>query len=377
MQRPARSGPPPALPLAGEERVSAGAVTNAARLRVTTPAPRSIWRELLSSDGDCLVSQSPEWVDALCADGRYEDASRCYETRQGTRLVLPLVRRTGPWPSRFAPQASMPHAWGMGGLVAGAPPEPRDLTALVSDLISQPALITSIRPNPLHDHHWHSARGPGITAIPRLAHVLDLSGGAEQVWRERFDKNARSRVRKAERSGIEVECDTSGRLVPVFHELLQLSIERWARQQHEPLPLAHWRGRRRDPLEKFRHMATALGSAMRVWVAWKDGSPVASMVVLQGINASSTRSAMNKDLAAPTGANYLLEWLAIQDACAAGCRYYHLGESGASQSLAHFKEKFGGRPVPYSEYRIERLPLTRGDGLARGLVKRLLGFRDV
>ena len=40
-------------------------------------------------------------------------------------------------------------------------------------------------------------------------------------------------------------------------------------------------------------------------------------------------------------------------------RSYHLGESGASRSLAHFKEKFGARPVPYAEYRLERLPLTR------------------
>jgi hypothetical protein len=183
-------------------------------------------------------------------------------------------------------------------------------------------------------------------------------------------------VRKAERSGLEIECDTTGRLVPVFFELLTLSIERWARHQHEPLALARWRGRRRDPLHKFERMAAVLGDAMRVWVAWKDGEAVASMVVLIGPNASDTRGAMNKELAAPTHANDLLQWLAIEDASALGCRMYHLGESGASRSLGHFKEKFGARPVPYCEYRIERLPLSRVDTISREAVKRLLGFRD-
>jgi GNAT acetyltransferase-like protein len=364
-------------------RSGSGGAVRAARLaaippqpRVTTPAPRRVWRELLASDGDALVSQTPEWVDAVCAVGGYEDASRLYETPWRTRVVLPVVRRTGLWPSSLAPQASMPHAWGMGGLIAEVPIESRDVEAVVSDLVCEPALVTAIRPNPLHAHPWACAHRPGVAAVPRLAHVLDLSGGAEEVWRERFHKKARSDVRKAERSGLEVECDTSGRLLPVFYELLQLSVERWARQQHEPLPLARWRARRRDPLEKFKRIAAELGNAMRVWVAWKDGLPAASMVVLQGKNASSTRGAMNKDLAAPTSANYLLEWLAIRDASVAGCRYYHFGESGSSRSLARYKERFGARPVAYSEYRIERLPLTRADALSRSVVKRILRFRD-
>ena len=85
---------------------------------------------------------------------------------------------------------------------------------------------------------------------------------------------------------------------------------------------------------------------------------------------------MNKELAAPTCANHLLEWLAIRSACAAGCDAYHLGESGPSRSLARYKEQFGARPVDYAEHRFERLPLTRADTLARSAVKRALRFRD-
>jgi hypothetical protein len=192
-----------------------------------------------------------------------------------------------------------------------------------------------------------------------------------------MNKKARQGVRRGERSGLEIECDTTGRLVPVFYDLLMLSVERWAAHQNEPLALARWRARRRDPIEKFHRLARALGDAMRIWVAWKDGEAAAAMIVLVGANASDTRGAMNKDLAAPTNANDVLQWRAIEEACAAGCRHYHLGESGSSRSLAHFKEKFAARPVPYAECLIERLPVSRADRAARGAVKRVVRFRDV
>jgi hypothetical protein len=342
---------------------------------VTTPAPRAVWQELLEADSDALVTQSPEWLDALCADGGYENASRLYETADGARLLLPLVRRRGPWPTALAPRSSMPHAWGIGGLLSERPPRPAEVSAVVSDLAADPALRTCIRPNPLHAELWASVRPPAPVSIPRRAHVLDLRGGADEIWRG-FHQSARRGVRKAERAGLEVERDVSGRLVPVFHRLLQTSIERWAAQQHEPLPLARLRASRRDPLEKFERLAASLGEAMCVWVAWKEGNPVASTIVLRGANASYTRGAMDKSLAGPTHANDLLHWLAIQDAVSSGCHSYHLGETGWSSGLARFKEKLGARPLLYSEYRFERLPLTRTDEVVRGLVKRALRFED-
>jgi hypothetical protein len=85
---------------------------------------------------------------------------------------------------------------------------------------------------------------------------------------------------------------------------------------------------------------------------------------------------MDRDLAARPRANELLMWTTITEACAAGCSVYHLGESGRSTSLAQYKERFGARSVDYAEIRIERLPVTRIDGVLRTGVKRILGFRD-
>jgi hypothetical protein len=346
-----------------------------AAVHVTSPAPDTAWREVHAGDDDALVTQSPEWTRALCAGGRYDDVSRLYDLPGGRRAVLPLVRRRA-LPGPLAPEASLPESWGMGGLVASGGVRTADVAAVFADLAARPALRISIRPSPLHTRHWDAARPRHVLAVPRLAHVLDLDGGFGAVWAERFSGTARTAVRKAQRSGVMVERDSTGRLLPVFYALWERSVDRWAAQQHEPRRLARWRAHRRDPYEKLEVIARALAEMCLVWVAWHDGDPVAALIVLQGANAHYTRGAMDKDRAGPTRANYLLHQLAIENACAAGCRRYHMGESGTSASLAQFKTRFGARAHPYAEYRLERVPITAADACARTAVKRAIRFRD-
>jgi hypothetical protein len=343
-------------------------------LHVTTPV-RDVWELLLKRDPDALVTQTPAWMRCMRQFG-YEDVSRKYEFPSGAQFVLPMVSRALPRVTSLDLRASMPPAWGMGGLIGDPAPTATEMTAIVGDLRSLGALRVSVRPNPLHAERWAAAMDGQATAIPRLAHVLELEGGPARLW-SGLTKSARQGVRKAERQGVEIECDTTGRLVPAFFELYSLSVERWARTQHEPLWLARWRAHHRDTQAKFDRLAAELGEVMRVWVARKDGVPVAAAIVLVGTNASYTRAAMDKSLASPVCANDLLQWHAIEDACRAGCRRYHMGESGSSSSLAFYKEKFGARPFLYAEYRIERLPLSAADAALRDLVKHAIGFRDV
>jgi hypothetical protein len=340
-----------------------------------SPAPRDVWQALLDSDPNALVSHMPAWTDFVCAAGGYDDASRLYELPGGRRLVLPMVRRRH-LPNPLADEASFPPAWGIGGLVAPGGVRLADAAAVFEDLAGRGLLRTSLRPNPVDAEAWSAVQPPQATVLPRLAHVLSLEGGFGRVWKERFRGTARTAVRKAERSGLSVQRDTSGTLVPVAQALFERSVRRWAEQQHEPEVIARWRSHRRDPQRKLELMTQALGQSCRLWVAWAQGQPAAAIVVLQGENAHYTRGMMDIDVAGPTRANYLLHMLAIEDACAAGCRHYHMGESGFSSSLAQFKTRFGARPRLYAEYHLERLPITALDRRARSAVKRLIGFRD-
>jgi hypothetical protein len=67
---------------------------------------------------------------------------------------------------------------------------------------------------------------------------------------------------------------------------------------------------------------------------------------------------------------------AIEDACKAGCRYFHQGESGTSKGIADFKRRVGGEAYSYEEYCLERLPVTAVDHALRTGVKKLINFED-
>lgn len=344
---------------------------------VVSPAPKEIWKSLMRKDPESLPYQSPQWFDCILASGKYKDTSRYYSFKDGQELIMPMVRKAGL--SRFlGVESSPPSGWGMGGLISAQPIRLGDMQTVFRDLIQRKGSIyTSIRPNPRAGEVWAQGCPPGITTIPRLAHVIDLEGGFSKVWEQKFRKKTRNIVRRAERnSRLSVEVDTTGKQIGVFYDLLKLSFDRWAKQQNEPQLLAHIRNRQRDSLQKFETISKTLKEGCRIYVAKIDGVPAAASVTLQFGNVNDSKGAMDKELVGNSGANYLLQSMAIEEACKAGCRYYHLGESGNSTRLAHFKTRFGAAPFSYSEYKIEKLPLTKIDQSARKFIKKIIGFKD-
>jgi hypothetical protein len=324
---------------------------------------------VLAADPLHLVSQTPEWLDACCAADGARDSSRLYEYGDGRRVVLPMVRRRGT-------ESSFGEGWGIGGPIAPERVTADDVRVVARDLAADRALRVVVRPNPLLAAEWEAAATRPARVLPRLAHVLDLEGGFEHVWSTRFAAGARTNVRKAERAGVVVEHGSTPEHVARFYALLEQSLDRWARRQHEPLWLSRLRGHRRDPQAKFEALAAALGDGFGVWIASHEGRPVAASIVLRGRNAHYTRGAMDAERAGPVRANYLLHAAAIRHACEAGCGSYHLGETGRSSSLAFFKTRFGAEGHPYAEFRFERLPFTPIDSALRGAVKRLIRFSE-
>jgi GNAT acetyltransferase-like protein len=323
----------------------------------TSPAPRHAWRELLAQCAGALAFQTPEWTDCLCATGRYRDASRLYELRDGRSLLVPMVRRLGvARPLRL--EASLPYGWGFGGVVAADRLTSSDVTTVLENLTGRGAARVSLRPNPLSAEVWEQGAPNGVKRIPRAAHVLELGEDFGDV-QARFKDTARRAVRKAERSPLTVTCDTSGAHVAAFHSLYRRSVVRWASKSREPVWLARARAALREPEAKLRLVAERLGEACQIWVAWLDGRPAAGIVVLRhGESASYWRGAMDIEVAGRTQPNYLLHAQAIAGACRVGCRHYHMGETGSSESLAQFKTRFGARAYDYLEYRTDHLPLA-------------------
>ena len=257
----------------------------------------------------------------------------------------------------------MPKNWGTGGLLSPGAVHEEDIAEIFADLAAGLGVRISVRPHFAQAAAWERACPPSFTVVPHLVHVLDLDGGFDRVWRERFAGTARTAVRKAERSGLTVETDTTGRLIPQFYDLYLRWHERRARERRIPLVLARRIAQHREPLRKFTLVAERLQNACRVWVARHEGEPVAAIIALvAGEHAYYWRGYSERDAVTRTRANDLLQRLAIEDACLAGCRTYNMGQSGGVRSLMDFKQKLGARPVQTPEFRLERLPFNRSAG---------------
>jgi hypothetical protein len=336
---------------------------------VISPAPRDAWDELVRTNRAVLVSQTPQWLDAICASGRYEDASRLYQAADGTKIVLPLVRRTGP-ARLLLTELSLAPTWGSGGLVTARSLRSSDITAVFADLSTRAVVRTTVRPDFLQAPTWAAAGHPaGVVTFPITHHVLDLSPEFSDIHRN-FSKMARKAIRKAEREGVTIDSAPGGHNILTYQGLYERWVEHRARERGLPLPLARLVGiPRRErigvslasspPLERLHLLSRLLGSVFRVWVASVGGIPVAAMITLiRGDVAIAWRATSDPARAGPVRAMDLLHRYAIEFACREGCRYYNFGESGGVESLMRFKMRFGATPRTFSGYRIERIPIT-------------------
>ena len=128
----------------------------------------------------------------------------------------------------------------MGGPLAPGGVSAEDVAVICTHLAAEHGLRTLIRPNPLLAEQWRAAGVPVSERIPRVAHVLDLGGGFDSVWSDRFAGGARTNVRKAEKTGVLVEHGRSPRHIEAFYELFEQSLLRWASRQPRGSDRAHY-----------------------------------------------------------------------------------------------------------------------------------------
>ncbi len=334
---------------------------------------RSAWEDLVAHDESIALSKTPEWTDCICSSGRFSDATLLFRGEDGRQLILPRLRKTGV-PSFLGLFESPPQGWGLGAdasgfLSEGGAASPRQTRALIQEIQRHPGFRTRIMVGGDDAELWASVVPSTTYSTARTAQVLDLRGGFSTVWSERFTSKVRSNARKAERRGVVVESDNTGRLVPVFDVLYRSSVDRWAQERGHPLSLMRWRAQRRDPQSKFATVARRMGERCTVWIAWREGEPLAGIFVLtRGPRVTYWRGAMDKERARGTGANELLHRYAIEAACADERQSYDFGLY-QTEELKRFKGTFGAREVPVHAYYFERLPTVAAEAKCHNAAK--------
>lgn len=328
-------------------------------------AARSAWEGIVAHDDSIALSKTPAWIDCICSSGGFSDATLLFRGEDGRQLILPRLRKTGI-PSFLGLFESPPHGWGLGAdasgvLSEGGPASPAQTRALIQELRRHPGLRTRVMVGDDDAVVWASVVPSALYSTARTAQVLDLRGGFSRVWSERFTSKVRSNSRKAERRGVVVESDNTGRLVPVFDALYRNSVDRWAQERGQPLSLMRWRAQRREPQSKLATVARWMGERCTVWIAWRDGEPLAGIFVLtKGPRTTYWRGAMDKERARGTGANELLHRCAIEAACADERQSYDFGLY-QTEELKRFKSTFGAHEVPVQAYFFERLPTAAAE----------------
>jgi hypothetical protein len=315
---------------------------------VLSPVPRDVWNAVWDVSREATIFHRREWLEACCESERFDDASRLYETADGGRIVLPLVK------SRDRPRArqeslSMPVGWGLGGAFGSRPLRRDDVALILEDILTMsPRLVIS--PGPVNGNAWMGA--PAHARVRHDAHVVNLGRGFDALWSKVFSSDTRNKVRKAEKRGVEVEWGPGTELIRVHHEIYL----RWARQQAEkrgrPVPVALALAKHREPLVRYESIARHLGERCQIGLARVDGQPAASVIaLLGGVHAHYWRATSDQALVRHRYANHLLLARMLERAAAGGSDYVHMGESGGKRSLIEFKEHFAAEPVSYDELR--------------------------
>jgi Acetyltransferase (GNAT) domain len=329
-------------------------------VRVTAPVPADVWQSVAAADPSTMPFQTPAWRDCVCAGSRWQDASRLYELPGSRQLVMMAARRSGP--GLPAVEASWPHGWGTGGVLAPGGVRPDEVDLVCADLAGRRVLSATVRPAFGAAPAWSQARH-GAAAIARKVHVAFLDGPFEDYWARtvpaKVRQNIRASRRHLDRAGITITAGNTPELVRTFYGTYLTWIDWRARQRKVPLPLARWQARRAEPQEKFATVAGMLGPGCRILVAWQDGRAVgASMSLHAGGSAVGWRLYADRSLPARYRLTEVLIEENLRYACESGCRYLEMGESGGKGHLESIKERFGGQAFPLAEYCYERLPLS-------------------
>lgn len=328
---------------------------------VVSPAPRDIWRGVLRDDPGATALQTPEYLDAVVTATAGTDVSRFYQLRDGRQLVLPLVRRRSRLGLHL--DAGYPGGYGHGGMLATGGLLADDVRAAVQDLRGR-SLSLRIGGGHHTREQWSAGLLPGVIEDRRRVEVIDLepgyAGNLTGFREARFCAKTRQKLRRAVKLGVEVERDTTGRLIGVFYDIYRAWVERSIHCLGLPPTLARWHALHHEPYRKFQTVADTIGEACRVFVAWYQGRPIAASILLvHGQHAIGWRSYSIRELAAPVSANLLTQVTGIEDAISSGCRYIDLGQSGGVADLLHFKSSLGASPRPVVDLRIEPAGLTR------------------
>jgi hypothetical protein len=190
-------------------------------------------------------------------------------------------------------------------------------------------------------------------------HRLDLSLSSEKLFRNFHKDCVQRKIRRAEREKLKYEEGTSENLLQQFYRLLVMT-----RRRHYLPP---------QPLAWFRGLIAAFGSDLKIRVASKGDTAVASILTLSHKKSMVYKYGCSNAAFNNLGGTALLFWKTIQEAKEGGFENVEMGRSDVeNRGLIAFKEHWGASATSINYWTYPKRPERYSAGWGKSLAERLV-----
>jgi hypothetical protein len=312
--------------------------------------------EFVNRHPDASVFHAPEWLQALRLTYGYEPVgfttSSPHECLENGVVVCRINSwLTGrrmvslPFSDHCQPLVNEHHAKTL-------------MAALIEELTANKSSYVEIRPVTVSE----SVQADYKRTRTHFFHRLDLRPNLDEIFRGFHKDCIQRKIRRAEREGLVCEQGRSEQLLQKFYELL---VE--TRRRHGAPP---------QPLTWFGNLIRCMGRMLKIWVASKDGRPVASILTLQHKNTMTYKYGGSARDFNKLGGMQLLLWKAISEARMSRLLEFDMGRSDwGNEGLVNFKRRWGTAEATLQYIRYDRRrPSVAGSILTSRFAKGLVAY---
>jgi CelD/BcsL family acetyltransferase involved in cellulose biosynthesis len=329
-----------------------------AALHIVDPTTHAGWDGLLEAHSDATFFHSAAWAKTLVTAYRFQ--CRYIAALEGgkMRALLPLMEAA---------------SW-MRGRRGVSLPFTDECSPLLDRRLSPDSLLqAAMHEGELRGWKYLELRGghDRLANLPEsisfYSHVLRLDSCAENLF-AKFDSSVRRAIRKAERSGVTVECRTDLEAVRAYY---RLHCRTRTKHGAPPQPFSFFRALWEHALQRG-HGFVAL--------AIHEGRPIAAALFLQfGGKAIYKFSASDERFQELRGANLII-WQVVQKLVKEGFTELNFGKTSRSnEGLRHFKRNWAADEslVHYARYCFARRMFVKMGDLAAGVQARIFARMPV
>jgi hypothetical protein len=294
------------------------------------------WEEVARSCPWAMFSHTPGWAGIIARTWpEYEPAGLAFRLSDGTRAVLPSVRRIKKrlLVKRTEYKSMEPGIYG--GFIAERQLTGDDVGAMAGELLARKNTSGRIVGSPFVRLELSNR----FRVKSMYTHVVDLRDGYATI-QTRFNRGQKSNLRQALKKQVQVRIADSRRDVDRYYLAYMQSHARWGERAAGVYPqelfytlFEHGRPHVRFWLAEVNGMLAAAGITL-AWnhaVLYWHGASVQEYFKWYPANLLHSR---------------IMEW-----ACAERYHYYDMGASMGLGGVEQFKESFGARKTPFSSYR--------------------------